>query len=31
MTSQALTGPVAQVQSIASIPVVGQAAGLLSQ
>ncbi|MGC5038279.1 MULTISPECIES: hypothetical protein [unclassified Streptomyces] len=31
MTSQALTGPVAQAQSIASIPVVGQAAGLLSQ
>ncbi|AXE88186.1 hypothetical protein [Streptomyces sp. Go-475] len=31
MTSQALTGPVAQAQSIAGIPVVGQAAGLLSQ
>ncbi|MFD7240559.1 hypothetical protein [Streptomyces massasporeus] len=31
MTSQALTGPVAQAQSIGSIPVVGQAAGLLSQ
>ncbi|MFE7901929.1 hypothetical protein ACFU3E_31405 [Streptomyces sp. NPDC057424] len=31
MTSQALTGPVAQAQSVASIPVVGQAAGLLSQ
>ncbi|MEU0248822.1 hypothetical protein ABZ192_31775 [Streptomyces sp. NPDC006235] len=31
MTSQALSGPVAQAQSIASIPVVGEAAGLLSQ
>lgn len=31
MTSQALTGPVAQAQSIGSIPVVGQAAGLQSQ
>ncbi|MER7402049.1 hypothetical protein ABT373_06035 [Streptomyces sp. NPDC000070] len=31
MTSQALTGPVAQAQSIAGIPVVGEAAGLLSQ
>ncbi|MGI5367777.1 hypothetical protein C9J60_13820 [Streptomyces sp. A244] len=31
VTSQALTGPVAQAQSIGSIPVVGQAAGLLSQ
>ncbi|WP_309094488.1 hypothetical protein [Streptomyces sp.] len=31
MTSQALTGPVAQARSIAGIPVVGQAAGLLSQ
>ncbi|MFB8246543.1 hypothetical protein ACFY3O_16355 [Streptomyces sp. NPDC001046] len=30
LTSQALTGPVAQAQSIAGIPVVGQAAGLLS-
>ncbi|MFI7138126.1 hypothetical protein ACIBQ5_10325 [Streptomyces massasporeus] len=31
MTSQALTGPVAQVRSMGSIPVVGQAVGLLSQ
>ncbi|MDT0387254.1 hypothetical protein [Streptomyces sp. DSM 41921] len=31
MTSQALTGPVAQAQSIAGIPVVGQVAGLLSR
>ncbi|MFJ3445273.1 hypothetical protein ACIPM2_29300 [Streptomyces sp. NPDC086081] len=31
LTSQALTAPVAQAQSIASIPVVGQAAGLLSR
>ncbi|MEV7077512.1 hypothetical protein AB0N88_02990 [Streptomyces sp. NPDC093516] len=31
LTSQALTAPVAQAQSIGSIPVVGQAAGLLSQ
>ncbi|WP_055532980.1 hypothetical protein [Streptomyces graminilatus] len=29
LTSQALTGPVAQAQSIGSIPVVGQATGLL--
>ena len=29
LTSQALTGPVAQAQSIGSIPVLGQAAGLL--
>lgn len=29
LTSQALTGPVAQAQSIGSMPVVGQAAGLL--
>ncbi|MFJ4819351.1 hypothetical protein [Streptomyces sp. NPDC088801] len=31
MTSQALTGPVAQAQSIGSMPVVGQVTGLLSQ
>lgn len=31
MTSQALTGPVAQAQSIESIPVLGEAAGSLSQ
>ncbi len=31
MTSQALTGPVAQAPSVESIPVVGQAAGLLSR
>lgn len=31
MTSQALTGPVAQAQSIGSIPDVGRVAGLLSQ
>ncbi|MBB6418813.1 hypothetical protein [Streptomyces sp. AK010] len=31
MTSQALTGPVAQARSMGSIPVVGQAVGLLSQ
>ncbi|KDN79884.1 hypothetical protein DF19_22605 [Streptomyces olindensis] len=31
MTSQALTGPVAQTPSVESIPVVGQAAGLLSR
>ncbi|KOG43363.1 hypothetical protein [Streptomyces resistomycificus] len=30
LTSQALTGPVAQAQSIGSIPVVGQVAGLLN-
>jgi hypothetical protein len=30
LTSQAVTGPVAQAQSIESIPVVGQVAGLLS-
>lgn len=30
MTSQMLTGPVAQAQSIGSIPVVGQVAGLLN-
>ncbi|MEV0176931.1 hypothetical protein AB0I00_38195 [Streptomyces sp. NPDC050803] len=29
LTSQALTGPVAQAQSIGSVPVLGQAAGLL--
>ncbi|MGW7207134.1 hypothetical protein [Streptomyces sp. NPDC054837] len=29
LATQALTGPVAQAQSIGSIPVVGQAAGLL--
>ncbi|MFD9001612.1 hypothetical protein ACFV0T_11685 [Streptomyces sp. NPDC059582] len=29
LTSQALTGPVAQAQSVGSIPVLGQAAGLL--
>lgn len=29
LTSQALTGPIAQAQSIGSIPVLGQAAGLL--
>jgi hypothetical protein len=29
LTSQALTGPVAQAQSIGSLPVVGQVAGLL--
>ncbi|MGW1727718.1 hypothetical protein ACWCQK_32995 [Streptomyces sp. NPDC002306] len=29
LTSQALTGPVAQAQSIGSIPVLGQATGLL--
>ena len=29
LTSQALTGPVAQAQSIGSIPVLGEAAGLL--
>ncbi|MFF7448672.1 MULTISPECIES: hypothetical protein [unclassified Streptomyces] len=29
LTSQALTGPVAQAQSIGGLPVVGQAAGLL--
>ncbi|MEU1042362.1 hypothetical protein ACFYP4_23155 [Streptomyces sp. NPDC005551] len=29
LTSQALTGPVAQAPSIGSIPVVGQVAGLL--
>ncbi|MEU0897583.1 hypothetical protein [Streptomyces massasporeus] len=31
MSSRALTGPVAQAQSIGDIPVVGQAAGLLSR
>ncbi|MFF5963809.1 hypothetical protein ACFY64_08675 [Streptomyces collinus] len=31
ITSQALTGPVAQAQSIGSVPVVGQVAGLLAQ
>lgn len=31
MTSRELTGPVAQAQSIGDIPVVGQAAGLLSR
>ncbi|MFF7135003.1 hypothetical protein ACFZBZ_21915 [Streptomyces sp. NPDC008196] len=30
LTSQALTGPVAQAQSIGSMPVVGQVAGLLN-
>jgi len=30
LTSQAVTGPVAQAQSIGSMPVVGQVAGLLS-
>lgn len=30
MTSQALTGPVAQAQSIGSIPVVGQVTGHLN-
>jgi hypothetical protein len=30
LTSQAVTGPVAQAQSIGSIPVVGQVAGLLT-
>ena len=30
LTTQAVTGPVAQAQSIGSVPVVGQAAGLLS-
>ncbi|MCX4698318.1 hypothetical protein OG252_20275 [Streptomyces sp. NBC_01352] len=30
LTSQALTGPVAQAQSIGSMPVVGQVTGLLS-
>ncbi|MFE1323272.1 hypothetical protein [Streptomyces sp. NPDC058741] len=30
LMSQALTGPVAQAQSIGSIPVVGQVTGLLS-
>lgn len=30
LTSQALTGPVAQAQSIGSLPVVGQVAGLLN-
>lgn len=30
LTSWALTGPVAQAQSIGSIPVLGQVAGLLS-
>jgi hypothetical protein len=30
LTSQALTGPIAQAQSIGSIPVVGQVTGLLS-
>ncbi|MFE9439552.1 hypothetical protein ACFYO2_11160 [Streptomyces sp. NPDC006602] len=30
LTSQALTGPVAQAQSIGSVPVVGQVAGLLN-
>jgi hypothetical protein len=29
LTSQALTGPLAQAPSVASIPVVGQVAGLL--
>jgi hypothetical protein len=29
LTSKALTGPVAQAQSIGSIPVIGQATGLL--
>jgi hypothetical protein len=29
LTSQALTGPLAQAPSVGSIPVVGQAAGLL--
>ncbi len=29
LTSQALTGPVAQAQSIGSIPVLGEATGLL--
>ncbi|WLW52648.1 hypothetical protein [Streptomyces sp. YU58] len=31
LTSQALTGPVAQAQSIGSMPVVGQVSGLLSR
>ncbi|CAM5470455.1 hypothetical protein [Streptomyces coeruleorubidus] len=31
VTSKELTGPVAQAQSVESIPVVGQAAGSLSQ
>ncbi|MFI2715590.1 hypothetical protein [Streptomyces collinus] len=31
VTSQALTGPAAQAQSVGSVPVVGQVAGLLSQ
>ncbi|MET7653374.1 MULTISPECIES: hypothetical protein [unclassified Streptomyces] len=30
LTSQALTGPVAQAQSIGSVPVVGQVVGLLN-
>ncbi|MEU9736212.1 hypothetical protein [Streptomyces sp. NPDC048002] len=30
LTSQMLTGPVAQAESIGSIPVLGQAAGLLN-
>ena len=30
LTSQALTGPVAQAQSIGGMPVAGQAAGLLN-
>ncbi|MBG0852947.1 hypothetical protein I2W78_14105 [Streptomyces spinoverrucosus] len=30
MTSQALTGPVAQAQSVGTIPVAGQATGLLT-
>jgi hypothetical protein len=30
LTSQALTGPVAQAQSIGSLPVVGQVTGLLN-
>ncbi|WP_437016965.1 hypothetical protein [Streptomyces sp. enrichment culture] len=31
VTSQALTGPVAQAQAIGSVPVVGQVMGLVSQ
>ncbi|MFJ3666005.1 hypothetical protein ACIPSE_06095 [Streptomyces sp. NPDC090106] len=31
MTTQMLTGPVAQAQSLGGVPVVGQAVGLLAQ